>query len=154
MSTSSTWGRALLAAVLLGAMVAAGCGDSSLSAEREKVTQLILTESAEQGIVLDEACASEVVSRLPDEDVQALANAEDPDTVAVSAEGDSIGSELVNCIDPDTFVDALVADLEEKDIKVDRDCVRDALEGVDPSAFFDAEAPSADVERKLQACVD
>jgi hypothetical protein len=153
--------KTIIAVCATSVLLVAGCSDSSndegsLTADQEAVVELLLTASAEEGIILDEACTREVISRLPDDDARALAEADDPNDVSVSTVGEEIGNEVVNCVDSDTLANALADDLESQGVTVDRECLREVLTDVDPAEFFgdSTTEPDSELTARLEACID
>lgn len=130
-------------------------GAPGLAAERDIVVGLLLDESAAEGIVLDETCTRDVVARMPDDDIVALATAADPDTVEVSTEGQEIGSGIVDCVDTSTLAEALADDLERQGLSPDRDCLADALSGTRPTDLLgDGTIDNDELTVKLEACLN
>lgn len=126
-----------------------------IAAERDTVVSLLLDESAAEGIVLDENCTRDVVAQIPDDDIVALATAEDPDTVEVSVEGQQAGSGIVDCVDSDTLASALADDLESQGLSPDRDCLAEALSDARPTDLLGEGAiDNDDLTLKLEACLN
>jgi len=148
-----------LAVVLFaaGVLVLSACGDGSspsLSADQERVVDLVMESSTDSGLALSEPCVRDVIAKMPPEDAEKLADSELGADIELTPEGEALGEELITCLDRDEFIDALVADLSAGGVSVDRDCIADALEGVELSELFDpsGDGPPPEVIDKLDAC--
>lgn len=149
--------RRFIVLLAAGVLILGACGSESaaqLNPDQERVVELVLESSGESGLVLDETCVNEVVSRMSDEDAKILAESDLDADVELSAEGEALGEELVTCLDRDEFINALVADLSASGINVDRDCIADALADVELTELFDTtgEGPPVEVIEALDAC--
>ena len=149
--------RRFIVLLAAGVLILGACGSESaaqLNPDQERVVELVLESSGESGLVLDETCVNEVVSRMSDEDAKILAESDLGADVELSAEGEALGEELVTCLDRDEFINALVADLSASGINVDRDCIADALADVELTELFDTtgEGPPVEVIEALDAC--
>lgn len=149
--------RRFIVLLAAGVLILGACGSESaaqLNPDQAQVVELVLESSGESGLVLDETCVNEVVSRMSDEDAKILAESDLGADVELSAEGEALGEELVTCLDRDEFINALVADLSASGINVDRDCIADALADVELTELFDTtgEGPPVEVIEALDAC--
>ena len=139
------------------AVAVAACGDdgdsgSELSSDQAAAAQVVIDSAAEGGLTLDEDCVNEVAAQLSDADA-ALA-AED-DTAELSAEGEALGVQLINCADDDAIVDLFLAEIGAEG--VDEDCARDALADFDVAEILrdageDTEPPDGFIEA-LEPCL-
>ena len=142
----------ILASVV--ALAVAGCGSDdgpALSSDQAAAARSVIASAAEDGITLDEDCVNEVAAELSDADA-ALA-AED-DTAELSAEGEALGVQLLDCADEDALVDLFLAQIGAEG--VDEDCARDALADFDVAEILrnageDTEPPEGFIEA-LEPC--
>jgi hypothetical protein len=149
--------RRFIVLIATGVLVLGACGSDSsseLSADQEQVVDKVMEASAAEGLVLDEQCVRDVISQMPSEDAAILANSDPDAAVELSAEGEAIGDDLLTCVDREDLINALVDDLSASGAQVDRQCVADALEGVEPSELFGSsgEGPPEEVLTALEAC--
>ena len=119
---------AILASVLALTLAACGGGDDGveLTDDQAAAAQSVIDSAAEDGVTLEEDCVNEVAAKLSDEDA-ALA-AED-DEAELSAEGEALGIELLNCVDDEQLVDLFLAEIGAEG--VDEECAREALADFD-----------------------
>lgn len=119
---------AILASVLALTLAACGGGDDGveLTDDQAAAAQSVIDSAAEDGVTLEEDCVNEVAAQLSDEDA-ALA-AED-DEAELSAEGEALGIELLNCVDDEQLVDLFLAEIGAEG--VDEECAREALADFD-----------------------
>ena len=139
------------------AVAVAACGDdgdsgSELSSDQAAAAQVVIDSAAEGGLTLDEDCVNEVAAQLSDADA-ALA-AED-DTAELSAEGEALGVQLINCADDDAIVDLFLAEIGAGG--VDENCAREALADFDVAEILrtageDSEPPAGFIEA-LEPCL-
>ena len=160
-------------------LVAAACGDDggggSLSAARGQMLDLLLTEAAAEGMKIDEDCAAKVLNEISDEDVAKLLAAGPDGDADVSDETNAATLGLVKCVDTasgpdgatvpdlsipegveisDAMVDAMVTAMESSGMKVDRDCVGEALEDMDlAEVAAQGSAPSAEFIQLFMGCM-
>lgn len=149
---------------VVGVLALAGCGGgdsdgggdtASLSADQTTVVSLVVESAAGEGLTMDEPCVSEIVSRMSDADAKAIADAGLEGEPELSAEADALGAELLNCVDRDAFIDALVADLSTQGITLDRNCVADAIRDVDISDVVSGgDSLPPEVSTALEACAE
>ena len=115
-----------LAATLL---TLTACGGGASGAQGEAADAL--AESAEaEGLDIDKGCVEDLAKKLSDSDAEKLAAAGADGDPELSAEGEALQFELFDCIDIDSYVDLLIADMGDE---VDADCLKDALEDMDLS---------------------
>jgi hypothetical protein len=150
--------RRLIVLIAVGALVLGACGsdDSSteLTADQERVVELVMETSGAEGLELNEPCVRDVISKLSPPDAKTLADNELGGNVELSPEGEALGEDLVTCLDRDKFIDALVADLNAGGVNVERDCIADALADVELRELFDTtgSGPPPEVVAALDAC--
>jgi hypothetical protein len=142
----------VLTSVLALAVAACGSDDGpELSSDQAAAAQAVIDSAAEDGVPLDEDCVNEIAAQLSDADA-ALA-AED-DNAELSAEGEALGVQLLDCADDDAIVDLFLAQIGVEGL--DEECARDALADFDiaeilRSAGEDPEPPEGFVEA-LEPC--
>lgn len=122
-----------LAAATLLLSACGGSGGTS-GAQSEAVDALI--ESAEdEGIEVDRGCVDDLAKDLSDADADKLVAAGVDGDAELSPEGEALTLKLFGCVDIDSYVDAIVADMGDE---IDADCLKDALKDVDLSTGEDA----------------
>lgn len=154
-------GCAVVLALALGGCGGGGddAGDANgqgaeLSTDQAKVVDLVVSSAAGEGLAIDERCVTQIVSRMSDADAKAIADAGLDGEPELSAEADALGGELLDCVDRQSFIDALVADLATQGIVLDRQCVLDAVKDSDISdVVAGGDSLPAEVAAALEACV-
>jgi hypothetical protein len=149
--------RRLAVLFAAGVLVLGACGSDStseLSADQERVVELVMETSGAEGLALNEQCVRDVITKMSPDDAKKLADSDLGGDVELTPEGEALGEELITCLDRDEFIDALVADLSAGGVNVDRDCIDDALADVELSELFDTtgEGPPPEVIAALDAC--
>lgn len=108
-------------------LVLSACGGGGgASGDQAKVTDMMMDVAGEQSIELDRACVEDKAAQLSDADAKALVEAGVDGDPQLSPEGDAIGEEIFSCVNIDSFVDSIVADLPD-DGSIDIDCVKEKL---------------------------
>lgn len=140
---------------IIGTLVIAGlavtaCGGGS-GGDREEAVDLFVEAMDEEGIEVERACAEEVVEKLSDDDVEAIIDESNGGDATLSAAGEALSEELLDCVDMSALVSDDMIDqiVEGAGDGVDADCIRDALENLDLSNPEDPAVISAMIE-----CVD
>ncbi|MGI9644485.1 MAG: hypothetical protein ACR2O6_04165 [Ilumatobacteraceae bacterium] len=136
----------------LAALVFAACGSDS---DQDKAAAALIRGAENDGIEVDEGCVKDVTGELSDEDAKALADLPDGadiDDATLSAEGDAIVLQLLDCADISSIIDQAIEDLRASGTEFDEQCVRDALTGVQPSELAGDVLPE-EVTAGLIACV-
>jgi hypothetical protein len=164
---------AAIAAITL--LAACGGDDGGDSADgRDVITGQLMEVIGGDGAEADEDCVRDVVAQLSDEDVEKIVEAGPDGDPDVSAEAEDIGMQLAECVtdfgdsldsvEPgdvdipeglevtDAMVDVMVSQMEASGLKVDRDCIGEALEGQDLAALAEAEM-TPEVMQSLMGCV-
>lgn len=137
-----------------------GGDDTSDSTTKKAVLEQFITEAEKEGATVDRDCAEKAISELSDSDASAILAAGvngDPD---VSDEATVVAGNLIACIDEfggildtvldgslpdvtipdvsipeglevtDAMIDAIVTSIEQSGATVDRDCIEDAIDGM------------------------
>jgi hypothetical protein len=121
----------IISTIAIATLVLSACGGGASGVQGEAADALV--ESAEaEGLDLDKSCVEDVAKKLSDSDAEKLAADADAE---LSPEGETMQFELFDCVDIDSYVDLLVADMGDE---VDADCLKDALEDMDLSKGEDA----------------
>lgn len=165
--------------VALLAMTTACGGDdpisSASSGPRSEVLAQLMDEVEASGAKVDEACASKVVDQLSDDDIAKIVAAGPDGDPNVSADADALALQLFECVEDfgtlesgvpsdisipegveitDAMVDAMVTSLESSGMTVDRDCIGEALEGMDlAEVAAQGSAPSPEFIQMFIGCV-
>jgi len=167
--------KIVIAALSSLALVTAACGGGG--PDRDALVDQLVEAAAGSGATIDEACARELADKLPDADVEKILEAGPDGDPDVSAEADDIAMELIGCVEDfgdsvgtdtstdlsdisipegveinDAMVDLIASSLEESGMTVDRDCIGEALEGMDLSAVATAE-PSPELMQAFLGCM-
>jgi hypothetical protein len=129
----------------------AACGGNDV----DTVVTRLAKGGKEAGITLDKGCAKKVVEKLSKDDLKLLIDAGEDDDPTLSDEGEALKADLFGCVDNAEFIDALMKEIPEDDT-LDRDCVRKALEAIDPTDLAamatDGAAP-AELGEAMVSCV-
>jgi len=124
------------------------------------------------GMTVDEQCVRDAVGKLSDDDLRAIVAAGENGDPDVSAEGDAIGSSLIECVTDfgddldtsgtgsipdgiamtDALIDVFVQQIEATGMQADRPCVEQALEGVDVAQLADV-MNNSELMTTLSACI-
>lgn len=110
--------------VTVAALAISACGGGGDA--QSQVADLMVEAAEAEGLALDRDCVGDLAGQLSDDDAQKLIDAGvdgDPD---VSAEADAIGEQMIGCLDTDSLVDQLVAEMGGEG--VDADCLKAVLE--------------------------
>lgn len=127
-------------AVVAGlALVACGSDGGGSSSPQDEVAVLFADAMEEQEIAIDLDCAKEAASGMSDEDAQAIVDAGLEADSDFSPAAAAFAAKATSCLDVGALIDQLV-DLLGEDL-VDADCLKDALEGIDPAALSTGEFP-------------
>jgi hypothetical protein len=129
----------MIGATVLLALVLAACGGGDASPQDE-VAELFVDAMADQGIVLDEDCTKDAAQELSDDDAQAMVDAGADAGADFSPAATQFAAKAASCIDIGSLVDQMV-DLLGDDL-VDGDCLKDALEGIDPAVIDSGDFPA------------
>lgn len=149
-----------VAALVLTTLAACGGDDSSSGTTRNAVLDQVIAEAENGGATVDRGCAEAAIAKLSDKDASAILAAGvdgDPD---VSEDAMAVANELFGCMNfdgvvdsvldgslpdvslpdvsipegievTDEMIDMIVTSIEQSGAKVDRDCIADAIQGVD-----------------------
>jgi hypothetical protein len=148
---------AAVATLGLAACGSDGGGGSGLSDDQAAAASSAIEEAASGGVELDEDCVNEVAEQLSDEDAAKAAAAEPGEEAELSAAGEALGLELLNCADEEGLIDLFIAGMNESGEAFDEDCAREKLEGLDVAALAAASEggdPPADLIAALMECMD
>jgi hypothetical protein len=146
----------LMIGSLSAVLLFSACGDDSggsSSGTRATMLDMLITQVEAEGGKLDSDCAAKVIDKISDEDAAKIVAAGPDGDADVSTDAQSLGLELIECIEDfgtvpvdaslpdvsipegveitDAMVDAMVTSLESSGMTVDRDCIGEALEGMD-----------------------
>lgn len=100
---------------------------------------MLQDEATASGIELDRRCVDEIMAEMSDADARLILDAGPDGDPAISPEGEALGDEIISCIDTDSLVDSIVADLGDENIDVD--CLRNELKALDPEALVSGDLP-------------
>lgn len=167
-----TMGIAALASLALFS-TACGGDEGGSSSDREEIVEQFVAAAEADGGAVDEACVREVVDKFPEADVEKIIEAGPDGNPEVSAEAEDLVFEFVNCVedfgdlssvDPsdveipegveitDAMVDAMVDQMEASGLTVDRDCIGEALEGMDLAAVASG-AMTPELMQSFSGCI-
>ena len=126
----------MLATLSIAALALAACGGDS---KQDEVADMMIEEMEAEGAELDEDCVRDAAGELSDDDAQKILDAGPDGDPDVSDEAQAAARKLVSCIDVSSLVgdmiDDMVAEMGEEN--VDRDCIEEALDGIDLAAMDD-----------------
>ena len=111
--------------VSVSMLALAACGGGSSSGPQGEVADLFAEVAEEQGLELDRDCVDEATARLSDADAQAIVDAGPDGSPDLSDEANAIGDDVFSCVGMDSFIDSMIAEMEDEDVDVD--CLRDEL---------------------------
>jgi hypothetical protein len=141
------------------ALMVASCGSdggAEVTGARADAAAKVVESAEAGGITLDLDCVEELTAQLSDEDAEKLAASEDG-SAELSAEGEALGDDVLECASQDELVDLFISGMSESGETVDEDCARDALEDFDVAEIVGAarggDAP-ADLIAALVPCLD
>jgi hypothetical protein len=127
----------LIGSIAIAALALAACGGDDSGGQQDEVADMMLTVmSEESGLSLDEACVREAAQGITDEDADKIVEAGMDGDPAISEESDQAIRSMASCVSLDDMVDEIA---EQFGDSVDRDCLRDALDGVDLAALDEAD---------------
>ncbi len=129
-----TVGVAVVASLALVA-----CGSDGGGSPQDEVAVLFADAMEEQDIAIDLECTKEAASSMSDEDAQAIVDAGIEADSDFSPAAAAFAARATSCLDVGALIDQLV-DLLGEDL-VDADCLKEALEGVDPAVLSTGEFP-------------
>jgi len=121
---------------VVGAVALASCGSedtSELSDVQADAVDAAIESAADDGIELERSCVEEVAAQLSDEDAALAATDGD---ATLSAEGEALSLDLINCADDEQLVDFFVTNLEQSGTPFDEDCAREELQDLDLKALI------------------
>lgn len=174
-NTRRTRGTRIAIATIAACSLLAACGgDEDSGGGRDEVVDQFVEAASADGATVDEACVREVVAKLPDADVEKIVEAGPDGDADVSAEAEELGFELIECVedfgdltsvDPsdasipegveitDAMVDLMVEQIEASGVSVDRDCIGEALEGMDLAEAANG-AMTPEMMQSFAACIE
>lgn len=148
----------ILIAFATGALALTACGSDggsgAASGPQADAADRTIEQAAEDGVELEEGCVNEVTAKLSDDDAEAIAAGRDSD---VSAEGQALAIELVQCADADALADLFIEGMSQGGQEFDEDCVRDKLSEFDIAevvAASDSGSPPAELVTAMMGCMD
>lgn len=122
---STLTGRGTLAVAVLAL---AACGGGGPSGAQGEVVDTFDELASEQGIDFDRGCVEDLAADLSDDDAEAIVAAGTDGDAEISDEGEAIGERVFDqCVDVESYRDAIIEQLEESDDSIDADCIREAL---------------------------
>lgn len=168
--------RKASAVVCIGLLLtAAACGGGS---DQGDLADRLIDSAKDEDVDLDEDCVKDVAAKFSDDDAKLITdNFESTSMPNLSAEGQGLLIELFNCADISGVPDISIPDISIPDLgslpnvsispealdnaidqvvanlpdNIDKDCVRDALSGLDPAQLSSGQAP--ELASAMVACV-
>ncbi len=134
----------IISSLAVATLVLSACGGSG--GKQGEVADLLVESASEEGLELDEGCVDDLAGQLSDEDAEKMIEAGVDGEADISPEAQALAFEMITCIDTDSLVDTMIAELGDE---VDADCMRDVLEDVDPAALANGDLPEG-----IFACMD
>jgi hypothetical protein len=124
--------KPILGSIAVAAVTLAACGGGGSQGE---VADLLLDSAEQEGFELDRGCVEDVAGKLSDADADKILEAGPDSDPVLSAEGEALSNELLDCVDTDSVIDAMIAPLvaEMGEENVDIDCIKNAARDLDLS---------------------
>ena len=165
-----------MATVDTGALDDTATGDTidvtGMSPDELREQLITLVSGSLGGMTVDEQCVRDAVGKLSDDDLRAIVAAGENGDPDVSAEGDAIGSSLIECVTDfgddldtsgtgsipdgiamtDALIDLFVEQIEATGLQADRPCIEQALADVDVAQLADVMSDS-ELMTTLSACI-
>ena len=144
----------IISSLAAAALVLSACGGGgdggggSASGDQAKAADMIVTSMEAEGIDVDSGCIDKLATQLSDEDAKKIVEAGTDGEPELSAEGEALGDEIFGCVDMSSLVDQMMETIGDQP-GVDKDCLREVLEGLTAEQLQSSEMPDS-----LFECID
>jgi hypothetical protein len=137
----------IVGTLIVAALAVTACGGGS-SGDRGEAVDLFVEAMEAEGVDVDRGCAEKVADKLSDDDVQAIIDEANGRDAEMSAAGQALADDLLDCVDigaafTDDIIDQIV---EGAGDNVDADCMREAIQDLDLSNPDDPAVATAMIE--------